>query len=414
MKAKRDGYTEVKNQVRPIMSRKRQNNNLTVLSLFTGAGGFDLGLEAAGFQVIGAVEADHDCRRTLTLNRPEWPVAKKHDIHSYSAIELAKEFALSPKKLTLLSAGPPCQPFSKSGYWKHGDSKRMADPRAKTLHALFDIIEHLLPRVVLIENVGGIAFTNKDQGLKYILRRFKGINSSKRTRYQPKIFKLNAAEYGVPQIRERVFIIAIRDAIDFVLPSPTHHLEAKPGEKTLPAITCGEAIGKMSPAAGTQPLKVGGRWANLLPSIPEGKNYLWHTEKGGGKRVFRWRSRYWSFLLKLSRDKPSWTIQASPGCATGPFHWDNRKLSIEEAATLQTFPPNYKFESSYTSSFKQIGNAVPSAIGELFGRAIRKQVLGENISIKLSLIPKRQLHNNHNRRKTSSKRRLNHGRASPK
>ncbi len=395
------------------MSRKGQNN-LTVLSLFTGAGGFDLGLEAAGFQIVGAVEADNDCRRTLTLNRPAWPIAKKRDIHSYSPIELAKEFSLSPRRLTLLSAGPPCQPFSKSGYWKHGDSKRMADPRAKTLHALFDIIEHLLPRVVLIENVGGIAFANKDQGLKYILRRFKRINSTKRTRYQPKIFKLNAAEYGVPQIRERVFIVAIRDAIDFTLPSPTHHLEANPGENTVPATTCEEAIGMMRPATSAQPLKVGGRWAKLLPSIPEGRNYLWHTEKGGGKKIFRWRSRYWSFLLKLARDKPSWTIQASPGCATGPFHWENRKLSIEEAARLQTFPSNYKFQSSYTSSFKQIGNAVPSAIGELFGRAIRRQILGENISIKLSLIPKRQLHNHPNPRKSPSQRRLIHARGYPK
>jgi len=156
----------------------------------------------------------------------------------------------------------------KSGFWKHVDSKLKTDPRAKTLQALFDIIKHLPPRLVLIEIVGAIVPTNKEQGLNYIRRRLKGINSSKRTRCRPKFFKRHAMEYGVLQIRERFFIIAIRDAIAFALPSPIHHLAPKPGKNPLLAVTCGEAIGKMNPASDTQALKVGGRSAILSQSIP--------------------------------------------------------------------------------------------------------------------------------------------------
>ena len=85
-------------------------------------------------------------------------------------------------------------------------------------------------------------------------------------------------------------------------------------------------------------LTVGGKWADLLPTIPEGQNYLWHTNRGGGSQLFGWRTRYWSFLLKLAKNLPSWTIQAHPGSSIGPFHWRNRKLSVPEMCRLQTFP----------------------------------------------------------------------------
>ena len=86
---------------------------MKVLSLFTGAGGFDLGLEAAGFHIVGAVEQDQSCRQTLTLNRPNWPLAKKGDIHAYSSKALRKEFGIRRRSLELLTAGPPCQPFQR-------------------------------------------------------------------------------------------------------------------------------------------------------------------------------------------------------------------------------------------------------------------------------------------------------------
>ena len=121
---------------------------MKLFSLFTGAGGFDLGLEAAGFSVQGAVESDPFCRATLTRNR-KWKLANKGDIFSYSPIELRKEFGFRKKEIDLISAGPPCQPFSKSSYWVNGSSLRMKDPRAKTIKASMDIIEEFLPTTFL-------------------------------------------------------------------------------------------------------------------------------------------------------------------------------------------------------------------------------------------------------------------------
>ncbi len=130
-----------------------------------------------------------------------------------------------------------------------------------------------------------------------------------------------------------------------------------------------------------------GKWRGLLPSIPEGCNYLWHTPRGNGEPLFGWRSRYWTFLLKLAKSKPSWTIQAQPGSATGPFHWRNRRLSIEEACRLQTFPDGYEILGPRKSAWRQVGNAVPAAIGELLGLEIRRQLFGRRVRRRLRLIP---------------------------
>jgi len=109
----------------------------------------------------------------------------------------------------------------------------------------------------------------------------------------------------------------------------------------------------------------------LLKSIPEGKNYLWHTPRGAGEPLFGWRTRYWSFLLKLSKGQPSWTIQAEPGPATGPFHWRNRLLSIQELVRLQTFPDEYEIVGSRRSAQMQVGNAVPPFLAEQVTIALR-------------------------------------------
>jgi DNA (cytosine-5)-methyltransferase 1 len=132
---------------------------------------------------------------------------------------------------------------------------------------------------------------------------------------------------------------------------------------------------------------VRGRWADLLPSIPEGQNYQYHTRKGGGKKLFPWRSKYWSFLLKLAKAQPAWTIQALPGPATGPFHWLNRRLSVRELARLQTFPDDYEFTGDYHAAHRQIGNAVPPALGELLGRLVRRSLLGGRVNLTLRLAP---------------------------
>jgi DNA (cytosine-5)-methyltransferase 1 len=120
-----------------------------------------------------------------------------------------------------------------------------------------------------------------------------------------------------------------------------------------------------------------GKWAGLLPSVPEGQNYLWHTARGGGLPLFGWRRRYWNFLLKLAKDQPSWTVQAQPGPSVGPFHWKNRRLSIRELCRIQTFPDDLVITGDRTAAQRQVGNAVPSLLAEVLARAIRQQLLGQ-------------------------------------
>ena len=152
----------------------------------------------------------------------------------------------------------------------------------------------------------------------------------------------------------------------------------------MPYVSAWEAIGNI-PLDPQQKLKVGGKWADLLPSIPEGENYLWHTDRKGGLPLFGWRTRYWSFLLKLSKRLPSWTIQAQPGSAIGPFHWTNRKLSWQEMAGIQTFPRNFQIDAPRTEIQRQIGNAVPSLMAEVLAREIAKQMFGKVNEKTLSL-----------------------------
>ena len=220
-----------------------------------------------------------------------------------------------------------------------------------------------------------------------MLKGIADINRRRRTSYQPQVVRVNAANYGIPQIRERVFVIAHRRGREFILPPTTHG----PANLSQPFLTAWDAIGHCNNIKPVSDLELQGRWAELLNSIPEGHNYLWHTPKGGGKPLFGWRTRFWSFLLKLSKNLPAWTIPASPGPATGPFHWRGRLLSVEELCRLQTFPNEYRISGGRRTAQRQIGNAVPAALAELLGREVRRQLLGDKVGRRpLTLLPKRR------------------------
>lgn len=348
-----------------------------VISLYTGAGGLDYGFEAAGFDTAVALEMDRDSCETLRTNR-RWPVIEG-DIHEVSSAAILEAGGLRPGDADVLIGGPPCQPFSKSGYWAHGDAGRLSDPRANTLGAFMRVLEDTRPRAFLLENVEGMAYAKKSEGLEHILEWVRDINRRTRSNYQPFFKVLRAAEYGVPQMRERFFMIASRDGQPFRFPSATHGPRNDGQQLELcgrePYRTAWDAIADVEVGA-SESVHVRGKWADLLPSIPEGENYLWHTERGGGLPLFGWRRRFWSFLLKLAKDRPSWTLQAQPGPATGPFHWESRLLSMRELCRLQTFPDNVDIHGSRGSVQKQVGNAVPSLLAEVLGRAIRTQLLG--------------------------------------
>lgn len=343
-----------------------------VISLYSGAGGLDYGLEAAGFKTAAAVEMDPDCVATLRKNR-DWPVIDR-DIDTVRSEEILEVSGLRRGEADLLVGGPPCQPFSKSGYWARGDSLRLRDPRSHTLRAYARVLADTLPRAFLLETVEGMGYQGKDEGLQLLLELIDGVNRRHKTRYEPVVARINSASYGVPQLRHRLIVVGDRDGSGFRWPSPTHGDSADAGSGLSPYRTAWDALARL-PLPLDEDLALRGKWADLLPSIPEGHNYLWHTDRMGGLPLFGWRRKYWSFLLKLAKDRPSWTIQAHPGPATGPFHWENRQLSIIELTRLQTFPADVVILGSRFAQHRQVGNAVPSLLAEVLGREIRAQLL---------------------------------------
>lgn len=344
------------------------------ISLFSGAGGLDYGFEAAGFRTAVALERDPRCAETLRASRP-WPVIER-DIVQVTTDELLRTASVQAGKVDILIGGPPCQPFSKAGFWATGQARRLDDPRASTLDHYLRILAEVQPRAFLLENVEGLGFRGKDEGLQLIRNALAEINARAGTRYNAAVAVLNAADYGVPQLRRRLFIVGARNGSAFRFPEPTH---ADPASIAWTANgqrwrTAWDALHDL-PETDDPSLRMQGKWAALMPSIPEGQNYLWHTARGGGEPLFGWRRRYWSFLLKLAKDQPAWTLAAQPGPATGPFHWSGRRLSAREMARLQTFPGDVQVMGSLSDAQRQLGNAVPSLLAEVLARAIRQQLL---------------------------------------
>ncbi len=368
----------------------------TIISLFSGAGGLDYGFEAAGFETAVCLEMDKWSCNTLRHNR-DWEIIEDR-IENVPSDQILLKANLKKGESRLLIGGPPCQPFSKSSYWFNGDTKRLNDPRANTLEHYMRVLNDTLPQAFLLENVFGLAYKGKDEGLLFLENALNLINKNNSVNYSFKWKVLNAADYGVPQIRERVFIIGHIDGKEFTFPERKFYNPQKDKhqislfDNLKPYRTAWDAIGDLDTLKNTpKKSEVGGKWGNLLPGIPPGENYLYHTERGGGIEIFKWRSRYWSFLLKLHPDKPSWTIQAQPGTSIGPFHWNNRRLTMREMARIQTFPDDVEIQGGISNVQRQLGNAVPSALAEVLGREMLEQFFGKCQKETAILVPKKKV-----------------------
>lgn len=318
-----------------------------VASFFAGAGGLDLGFKQAGFDIVYASDIESDCCETLKLNRGS-STSDDSDIHCGDI--RAIDFNTLPDDIDLVVGGPPCQSFSASGRRAGGAAGRL-DDRGNLFEAYRDIIRHLQPQAFVFENVRGILATNKGQDWAAIVAAFNELG------YAVNYRLLDAADYGVPQHRERMFLVGHRLDIPFLFPRPLFgpdslddapHVSPKDAFKGL-KVRNSEAEG----------LKFeGGKYSHLLPEVPEGQNYLFFTAKRGHPNpVFAYRSRFSDFLYKAHRGYPMKTIIASPGKYTGPLHWDNRYFSISEYKAIQGFPQDYVFYGERASVVKQIGNS---------------------------------------------------------
>lgn len=342
-----------------------------VISIYSGAGGIDIGFKKAGHTVFYSTDFSPEACKTLMLNHASENVECK-DIREVSFKEIKKK--LQVNAVDCLVGGPPCPAYSKSRFYLKDKKRSLNDENAFTLIEYFKAIEELQPKVYFFENVHGFIYKPHNDALEFLK------NESKRLGY--KIFHkvVNTANYGVPQTRERFICVGVKNSLpDFKFPRETHYDPLKQdlfGLGLMPWVTCRDAIGDIDyDLPEDKELQAGSKHKDLLKKIPPGDNYLYFTAKRGHlDPKFTWRSRYWSFLLKLSPDRPSWTIQASHSNNMGPFHWKNRFLRIQEIKRLQTFDDDYVFSGDFKSQWRQIGNAVPPLLVKCFAQAIKEQL----------------------------------------
>ncbi|WP_421729435.1 DNA cytosine methyltransferase [Brevundimonas sp.] len=369
------------------MARTR---GIPVIDLFAGAGGLGIGAGQAGCDVRASVELDQHACDTLRLNRATHGEVVQADVSTLSGDGLREAGGLSPSDPLIVVGGAPCQPFSKAAYWvETGEESRyrraraagevLVRPAAPT-QARPDERRTLVEefwRLIYESNADGFVFENvpsiRHPRNKPVLDGFR--QAALDAGYEVTETLGNAARFGVAQTRERVFLLGSRKRKP-VAPLPTHLVGREVSEGLKPTVTAREALHGLDGADFFEPEEVvSGRWAEHLRTVPPGSNYKAHTSWAGHPEPsFVTETRFWNFLLKLDPERPSWTIAASPGPWTGPFHWDTRRLRTVEMAALQGFPRGYQLSGPRRERVRQIGNAVPPPMAAAMARSVLEAV----------------------------------------
>lgn len=370
--------------------RGAEAHGLCALSFFSGAMGLDLGLEQAGIKVALACDSDKNCSKTIRANRPDIPVLS--DICQYSARDIRSLAGLAPSaEIDLIVGGPPCQAFSTAGA-----RKGFADARGNVFLYYLELLLELAPRYIVLENVRGLMsaplvptavsstlpeparsiLSTKGGALLYIVERLRAGG------YQVSFNLYNAANFGVPQIRERIVMLCNRSGPKMPYLMPTHAEGGAFGLSPwrtlrdalsgLPASPCDHLDFPPERLRFYRLLKAGQYWKDLPASLqPEamGKSYY----LGGGKT---------GFYRRLSWDKPSCTLVTSPTMpATDICHPDlDRPFSIQEYRRIQMFPDEWQLAGNLAAQYKQIGNAVPVGLGKAIGEAVLAHNVGKIVS----------------------------------
>lgn len=366
-------------------STPQKKGDIIALSFFSGAMGLDLGLEAAGIKFRLACENDKYCQETIRKNRPELPLIG--NIWKYTAEDI-KKIANIEGDIDLIVGGPPCQAFSTAGA-----RKGFSDERGNVFLYYIDILLTLKPKYIVIENVRGLlsaplinipwkerhsqkeldTLSKPGGALLYIMEKLRSGG------YSVSFNLYNAANFGVPQIRERVVIICSRDGRKVPYLSPTHsnieNFGLKKWETLRNAIKgvtgCDHTNFPENRLKYYKMLKQGQYWKDLpkdIQPVALGKSY----SLPGGKT---------GFFRRLAWDKPSCTLVTSPTMpATDICHPEaDRPLSIQEYKRIQQFPDNWELAGDITKQYKQVGNAVPVGLGMAIGKTIIAHM--QNISL---------------------------------
>lgn len=353
-----------------------QKKKIRTVSLFSGGGGLDIGFEKAGFQILFATDFNHECCETLRLNRgntlSKELIVEEHDITNM-------DFSVLPKDIDMIIGGPPCQTFSASAR-RAGGAAGQLDQRGNLFLSYCEVVDLLKPKAFLFENVRGILGTNKGADFKKIVSSFEQLGYTIEHRI------LDAEDYGVPQQRERMFIVGHKLDHPFLYPKPVYGPDSK---NQKPYLSVKEVIDELpfTEQDRIETLFDGGRYAELLPLVPPGGNYLHFTAKRGyPEPVFAYRSRFSDFLYKANPDTPTKTLIASPGKYTGPLHWDNRYLTVAEYKRIQGFPDEHVLFGDRTAQIRQIGNSVCPKIAYYMALAIRDQIFGMKSKVQLDYL----------------------------
>ena len=363
------------------------------VSLFSGAMGLDLGIERTGrFDLLACVEKEKSFCETIRLNQRAGRVPKETRIYEYDIWELSPETlmdecGLVPGELDLLIGGPPCQTFSTAG--RRGTTQ---DRRGMLLWRFLAFVEAMQPKLFVMENVRGLVSAalkhrpialrperggdplDEDEERGSVLRRLaKDLHGCETASYRMDCFEVNAVNYGVPQLRERVLLIGNRYNRRISFPDPTHGPEGS-DLFLLPWRTLRDAIGVLNDP-GDVVLDFSPRKKEYLSLVPEGSNWrslpveiqkdsmgrAWHA-KGG-------RSGWWR---RLSFDLPCPALVTMPNHAsTSLCHpTEVRALSLREYALIQEFPDDWEFYGTVTQQYAQVGNAVPIRLGRITGSVV--------------------------------------------
>lgn len=350
-----------------------EDSKINVISFFSGAGGLDIGAQLAGTKIISSLDFDKDSVETINAN-PFFKSAKHfhkdiRDVDSKMYSEILKKN--NPEKLILVG-GPPCQPFSKAGYWVTNENRLGGNDPRNMIGEYLRIISELNPDGFLLENVESILHPKNENTINEINE------FADKLGYNLLIYRANSLEFGVPQKRKRVFFIGTKNTIQGE-PIKSHgsSKEILINPDLLPYEKVIDWIEKFNDQKYFEPeeLTTGKTYDEALKLIPPGQNYFALTERNGNPNpLFKANKRFWNFLLKLDPDLPSWTIAAQPGPWVGPFHWDDRRLRVPEIAAIQTFPEDYIFKGNRRSIHKQIGNAVPPLLGKAMVEYLIKNI----------------------------------------
>lgn len=330
--------------------KTNQQVSPSVVSIFSGCGGLDLGFHMEGFQTIWANDF------------AEWAVASFREnlgdvIHYGDITQINPYTDKSIPDCDLVLGGFPCQDFSV--IWKQPG---LNGKRGGLYRHFLEFVDAKKPKAFVAENVKGLLTANKHKAIETIIHDFENIAPG----YIVKPHLYNFAEYGVPQFRERVLIVGIRvdTGFDFKHPKPTHGPNG-----TLPYVTAGQALqGALEVPYNNEPINCKEKTRQMLELIPEGGNFTDIPKdsplyvKGMISHVYR----------RIHRDEPAKTIIAAGGGGTWGYHYpEPRPLTNRERARLQSFPDNFKFMGNITEVRRQIGNAVPP-VGV---RAVAKRLL---------------------------------------